>query len=169
MPAEPQPLKDPVCGMSVTEQSEHRYQHKGHLYYFCSAHCKIKFSTNLGHFLEPKSPPQQDVPAAAGLIYTCPMHPEVRQDHPGSCPKCGMALEPELPSLDEDDSPELRDFQRRFWWTLPLTCIVFVLAMFGHRLQWMDMATQSWVEMVLTMPIALWAGWPFFSRGWQSL
>ncbi|CAH1072443.1 Copper-transporting P-type ATPase [Candidatus Nitrotoga sp. 1052] len=169
MPAEHQPLKDPVCGMSVTEQSEHRYQHEGQLYYFCSPHCKIKFSANPGHFLEPKSPPQQDLPAAAGMIYTCPMHPEVRQDHPGSCPKCGMALEPELPSLDEDDNPELRDFQRRFWWTLPLTGIVFVLAMFGHRLQWMDMATQSWVEMVLTMPIALWAGWPFFLRGWQSV
>jgi len=109
------------------------------------------------------------MPAAADMIYTCPMHPEVRQDHPGSCPKCGMALEPELPNLEEDDNPELRDFQRRFWWTLPLTGIVFVLAMFGHRLQWMDMATQSWIEMVLTMPIALWAGWPFVLRGWQSL
>ncbi|MDO9400583.1 MAG: copper-translocating P-type ATPase [Polaromonas sp.] len=97
------------------------------------------------------------------------MHPEIRQDHPGSCPKCGMALEPELPSLEEDDNPELKDFQRRFWWTLPLTACVFVLAMFGHRLQWMDMATQSWVELVLSLPIALWAGWPFFLRGWQSV
>jgi Cu+-exporting ATPase len=102
-------------------------------------------------------------------MYTCPMHPEIRQDHPGSCPRCGMALEPELPSLEEDDNPELKDFQRRFWWTLPLTACVFVLAMFGHRLQWMDMATQSWVELVLSLPIALWAGWPFFLRGWQSV
>ena len=97
------------------------------------------------------------------------MHPEIRQDHPGSCPKCGMALEPELPSLEEDDNPELKDFQRRFWWTLPLTACVFVLAMFGHRQQWMDMATQSWVELVLSLPIVLWAGWPFFLRGWQSV
>jgi Cu+-exporting ATPase len=76
------------------------------------------------------------------------MHPEIRQDHPGNCPKCGMTLEPLLPDLDDDDNPELRDFQRRFWWTLPLTVIVFVLAMLGHRLQWMDMAVQSWVELV---------------------
>jgi P-type Cu+ transporter len=106
---------------------------------------------------------------AVGTIYTCPMHPEVRQDHPGNCPKCGMTLEPVLHSLDDDENPELRDFQRRFWWTLPLTAIVFVLAMLGHRLQWMDMAVQSWVELVLATPIVLWAGWPFFVRGWQSV
>ena len=80
-----------------------------------------------------------------------------------------MTLEPVLPSLDDDDNPELRDFQRRFWWTLPLTTLVFVLAMLGHRLQWMDMAVQSWVELVLATPIVLWAGWPFFTRGWQSV
>jgi len=97
------------------------------------------------------------------------MHPEVRQDHPGSCPKCGMALEPELPSLDDDDNPELRDFSRRFWWTLPLTVSVAFLAMFGHRLQLMDTTIQSWVELALTTPIALWAGMPFFVRGWQSI
>ena len=102
-------------------------------------------------------------------IYTCPMHPEVRQDHPGNCPKCGMTLEPELPKLDDDDNPELRDFSRRFWWTLPLTVIVFVLAMFGHFQQWIDGAVQSWVELVLATPIVLWAGWPFFVRGWQSV
>ncbi len=112
---------------------------------------------------------QQNQLAAAGTIYTCPMHPEVRQDHPGNCPKCGMTLEPALPSLEDDDNPELRDFQRRFWWTLPLTVIAFVLAMFGHRLQWMDMAVQSWVELVIATPIVLWAGWPFFTRGWQSV
>lgn len=103
-------------------------------------------------------------------IYTCPMHPEIRQDHPGNCPKCGMTLEPVMPSLDaEDDNTELRDFQHRFWWTLPLTAIVFVLAMAGHRLQWMDMAVQSWVEFALATPIVLWAGWPFFVRGAQSI
>ena len=78
------------------------------------------------------------------------MHPEIRQDHPGACPKCGMALEPELPSLEDDENPELADFRRRFWWTLPLTVIVTVLAMFGHRLGWFDMATQSWIELVLS-------------------
>ena len=105
----------------------------------------------------------------AGTIYTCPMHPEVRQDHPGNCPKCGMTLEPVLPSLDDDENPELKDFQRRFWLTLPLTAIVFVLAMLGHRLGLMDMVVQSWVELVIATPIVLWAGWPFFVRGWQSV
>ncbi|MEN9395587.1 MAG: hypothetical protein RLZ81_117 [Pseudomonadota bacterium] len=114
-------------------------------------------------------PASTRVEPAAGTLYTCPMHPEVRQDHPGNCPKCGMTLEPMLPELGDDDNPELRDFQRRFWWTLPLTAIVFVLAMFGHRLQWMDMAVQSWVELVIALPIVLWAGWPFFVRGWQSV
>ncbi|AVO50971.1 MULTISPECIES: copper-transporting P-type ATPase [Melaminivora] len=106
--------------------------------------------------------------APAGTIYTCPMHPEVRQDHPGNCPKCGMTLEPLIP-LDEEDNSELIDFQRRFWWTLPLTIVVTVLAMFGHRLGWFAMATQSWIELVLSLPVVLWAGWPFFVRGWQSV
>ena len=104
-----------------------------------------------------------------GTVYTCPMHPEIRQDHPGSCPKCGMTLEPLMPDLDDDDNPELRDFQRRFWWTLPLTVVVAVLAMFGHNLGWFEMATQSWIELVLTVPVELWAGWPFFVRGAQSV
>jgi Cu+-exporting ATPase len=113
--------------------------------------------------------PQQGQALPVGTVYTCPMHPEVRQEHPGNCPKCGMTLEPELPSLEDDDNPELRDFQGRFWWTLPLTAIVFVLAMFGHQLHWMEMAVQSWVELVIAVPIVLWAGWPFFTRGWQSV
>jgi Cu+-exporting ATPase len=106
---------------------------------------------------------------AADTIYTCPMHPEVRQNHPGNCPKCGMTLEPELPDLNDDDTPDLRDFQRRFWWTLPLTAIVFVLAMFGHRLPWLDTSVQSWGELFIATPVVLWAGGPFFIRGWQSL
>jgi P-type Cu+ transporter len=101
--------------------------------------------------------------------YTCPMHPEIRQNHPGSCPKCGMALEPVQSSLDEDDNPELTDFRRRFWWTLPLSIVVMLLAMLGHRLQWFSMATQSWIELVLSTPVVLWAGWPFFVRGVQSI
>ncbi len=104
-----------------------------------------------------------------GTVYTCPMHPEIRQDHPGNCPKCGMSLEPVMPALDEAENPELLDFQRRFWWTLPLTVVMAVLAMFGHSFGWFEMATQSWIELVLTVPIVLWAGWPFFVRGAQSV
>jgi Cu+-exporting ATPase len=101
--------------------------------------------------------------------YICPMHPEIQQDHPGHCPKCGMALEPQLPELDDHDNPELTNFQRRFWWTLPLTMVVAFLSMVGHRLNLMDMTAQSWIELALSLPIVLWAGWPFFSRGWQSV
>ena len=167
--APPSPLKDPVCGMPITEQSEHRQEHEGQRYYFCSAHCKTKFSANPSQFVTARPASQPEQLATAGTIYTCPMHPEVRQDHPGNCPKCGMTLEPELPTLEGEDNTELRDFLRRFWWTLPLTVIAFVLAMFGHRLQWMDMAVQSWVELAIATPIVLWAGWPFFTRGWQSV
>jgi Cu+-exporting ATPase len=99
--------------------------------------------------------------APAGAVYTCPMHPEIRQDRPGSCPKCGMALEPLMPDLGEEDNPELRDFQRRFWWTLPLTIVVALLAMFGLQLGLMSTSMQTWVELVLSTPIVLWAGWPF--------
>ena len=179
------PLKDPVCGMTVTPQSPHMLQHEGKPVYFCSAGCTGKFSANPAKYLaaqagggevasgSPSTPPTP-VPAmfelgAAGATFTCPMHPEVRQDKPGDCPKCGMALEPEMPTLDEGESPELTDFKRRFIWTLPLTVIVTVLAMAGHRLQLFEMATQSWIELVLTLPIVLWAGWPFFVRGAQSI
>jgi Cu+-exporting ATPase len=120
------------------------------------------------HAHEQPVPAQE--PAVAGTVYTCPMHPEVRQDRPGNCPKCGMTLEPLLPALDaDDDNPELRDFSRRFWWTLPLTVVVTLLAMTGHRLGWMDANRQSWVELVLSLPIVLWAGWPFFRRGAMSI
>ncbi|WP_423739462.1 copper-transporting P-type ATPase [Cupriavidus alkaliphilus] len=108
-------------------------------------------------------------PRADGTSYTCPMHPEIRQDRPGNCPKCGMALEPLLPELHEGENPELADFRRRFWWTLPLTAMVFVLAMFGHRFGWMDISTQSRVEFALSTPVVLWAGWPFFVRCFQSI
>lgn len=115
----------------------------------------------------PASPPV--ISPLEGTVYTCPMHPEVRQDQPGNCPKCGMSLEPVMPALDETDNPELLDFQRRFWWTLPLTVVVAVLAMVGHNFGWFEMATQSWIELVLTVPVVLWAGWPFFVRGAQSV
>ncbi|WP_084382973.1 heavy metal translocating P-type ATPase [Curvibacter delicatus] len=162
-------LKDPVCGMAVTAQSEHHLSHQGQNYYFCSAKCQGKFAADPERYASPVAAAPVSAPASIGTIYTCPMHPEIRQDHPGSCPKCGMTLEPLLPELEEEDNPELKDFQRRFWWTLPLTVVVTVLAMFGHQLNWFDMARQSWIELVLSLPIVLWAGWPFFERGWQSV
>ncbi|WP_202878192.1 heavy metal translocating P-type ATPase [Luteimonas marina] len=172
--------RDPVCGMTVREDSPHRVERDGRTWHFCSARCAEKFAADParydgsaapasccgGHGAAPVPPPEALPP---GTLYVCPMDPEIRQDHPGTCPKCGMALEPELPSLDDGDSPELRDFSRRFWWTLPLTAAVFVLAMFGHRLRLFDMATQSWVELVLATPVVLWAGAPFFARGWRSI
>jgi len=167
-------LKDPVCGMTVTPDSKYTLQNAGRPVYFCSAVCKAKFAAdpemyNTAPAAVSAPPIQLPEPAVAGTVYTCPMHPEVRQDHAGACPKCGMALEPEMPTLDDGESPELLDFKRRFTWTLPLTIIVTVLAMAGHRLQWFEMATQSWIELVLSLPIVLWAGWPFFERGVQSV
>lgn len=108
-----------------------------------------------------------DQPATAQ--YTCPMHPEILQNHAGSCPRCGMALEPVLPGAESADTSELADLGRRFWWTVPLTAAVFVSAMFGHRLYGPRMAAQSWVELCLSAPVVLWAGLPFFERGWQSI
>ncbi|CAG1017474.1 partial Copper-transporting P-type ATPase, partial [Burkholderiaceae bacterium] len=161
-------LKDPVCGMAVTEQSPHRADHEGRPYYFCSAKCLARFSAEPGRYVHPHPPASPAVEASPGTIYTCPMHPEIRQDHPGNCPKCGMTLEPLLPELDDTENPELVDFRRRFWWTLPLTVIVTLLAMFGHRFGF-DMARQSWIELALSLPIVLWAGAPFFVRGAQSI
>jgi Cu+-exporting ATPase len=164
-------LKDPVCGMAVTAQSEHHAEHDGKPYYFCSAKCQGKFTAEpvryAGGDAEPNSTATQQ--PAAGTVYTCPMHPEIRQNHPGSCPKCGMALEPVMPTLDDDENPELADFTRRFWWTLPFSAAVMVLAMAGHSLGWFAPRTQTWIELVLTLPVALWAGWPFYVRGVQSL
>ena len=164
-------LKDPVCGMTVTDQSLNVFNHKGKPVYFCSAGCKAKFAATPAKYMIDDSNSEAPIldTTPTGTIYTCPMHPEVRQDHAGVCPICGMALEPEMPSLEDGESPELVDFKRRFIWTLPLTIIVTFLAMIGHRLQWFEMVTQSWVELVLSLPIVLWAGWPFFERGFQSV
>jgi P-type Cu+ transporter len=163
-------LKDPVCGMTVSTDSPNQAEHAGRPYWFCSAGCRTKFLAQPQKYLAPVAPPAESTPAAAaGTIYTCPMHPEIRQDHPGDCPKCGMTLEPALPSLDDEANPELADFTRRFWWTLPLTVVVTTLAMFGHRLGLMAMGAQSWLELVLTVPLVLWAGWPFFVRGAKSV
>jgi len=164
-------LKDPVCGMAVTEKSHQFSEINGQKYYFCGARCKAKFDADPARYTRPALGPSaneaRSVPA--GTIYTCPMHPEIRQDHGGSCPKCGMTLEPVIPSLDETENPELKDFSRRLWLTLPLTVVVLTLAMFGHELGWIAGPTQSWIELGLSLPIVLWAGIPFFIRGAQSI
>ncbi len=180
---------DPVCGMTVDEQSAIASTvYAGRRYFFCSKHCQRAFEANpakydgsteasLSHHHDHDTAEIKKLittPGPANInntrtVYTCPMHPEVRQDHAGACPKCGMALEPEMPALEEGEDPELLDFRQRFIWTLPLTIVVTVLAMAGHRLQWFSMATQSWIELVLTLPIVLWAGMPFFQRGVQSI
>jgi Cu+-exporting ATPase len=168
-------LKDPVCGMAVTEQSAHHVEHEGRPYYFCSAKCKAGFVAEPARYADNNVAPTAvdvDVNVAAqpaGTIYTCPMHPQIRQDHPGDCPKCGMTLEPVMPTLGDDENPELDDFTRRFWWTLPFSAVVLVLAMAGHQLALFQGDTQNWIELVLTLPVALWAGWPFYVRGVKSL
>ena len=116
--------------------------------------------------------PSQSKPVTAapeGTIYTCPMHPQIRQPAPGNCPICGMTLEPVMPSLDEEENPELVDFRRRFWWTLPLTVVVTVLAMAGHRVVEGGLPHQSWIEFLISSPVVLWAGWPFLTRWVKSI
>ena len=158
---------DPVCGMQVDPaRTAHHARHAGNDYHFCAARCREKFLVDPERYLAPKPAP---VAMPKGTIYTCPMHPEIRQEGPGSCPLCGMALEPEMPSLEEEENPELRDFSRRFWWTLPLTVAVFVLAMFGQYVPGLSMAARTWLELALSAPVVLWAGWPFFERCVQSL
>jgi Cu+-exporting ATPase len=166
-------LKDPVCGMTVTSRSPQTTVHEGTPVYFCSAGCKTKFLADPGKY--PLSSGRDHLalasalkPTTPGVIYTCPMHPQIRQLGPGSCPICGMTLEPEIPTLDGDENPELKDFRRRFFWTLPLTVIVAVLAMAGHGVPWLNGATESWIELALSLPIVLWAGMPFFVRAVQS-
>lgn len=160
---------DPVCGMSVDPATAaHHLQHAGTMHYFCSARCLERFRADPDKYLHPQK--SSETPAApAGAIYTCPMHPEIRQTGPGTCPICGMALEPETPSLDDEENPELRDFSRRFWWTLPLSLVVMLLAMFGHYLPWLSVGTRTWIELVLSVPVVLWAGWPFLERWGQSI
>jgi Cu+-exporting ATPase len=159
---------DPVCGMKVGANPEKTVELAGTAYHFCSVGCVAKFNADPQKYLHPQN---NDIaaPVAEGTIFTCPMHPEIRQPKPGNCPKCGMALEPEMPSLDDTDNPELVDFKRRFWWTLPLSLAVFALAMFRHSLFDGGFAYQTWVEFGLSTPVVLWAGWPFFARWAQSL
>jgi Cu+-exporting ATPase len=159
---------DPVCGMSVSEASAHRHDYEEKTYHFCSAGCRSKFAADPEKYLRGSETSERAVPETpAGTEYSCPMHPEVRQIGPGICPKCGMALEPMMPSLEEENNPELDDFRRRFRWTLPLTLVVFAIAMLPNLFDGLLGSMRPWVELALATPVVLWAGWPFFKR-WAS-
>lgn len=160
--------KDPVCGMEVNDLTSNSIEYHGQKYYFCSKHCRDKFEANPLSFINSESTQSNNI-VQEGSIFTCPMHPEIQQAHPGNCPKCGMALEPMMPTLGDEVNPELIDFNRRFWRTLPLTITVAILAMFGHKLGLFEAAVQSWVELGLSIPIVLWAGLPVFERSIQSV
>ncbi len=166
-------VKDLVCGMTVDPaKTAHHADHAGEAYHFCSAGCRTKFIAEPAKYLKARAPLRAEV-VAPGTIYTCPMHPQVRQRGPGSCPICGMALEPETPSAEAGPNPELVDFTRRFWIGLVLTLPVFLLEMGGHLTGMMHLVggprVGNWIQLVLATPVVLWAGWPFFVRGWQSL
>ncbi|WP_291869445.1 heavy metal translocating P-type ATPase [Bradyrhizobium sp.] len=163
-------VRDPVCGMTVDPATaQHRFDDRGETHYFCSAGCRTKFAADPKAYLDGNQP-KADAPE--GTIYTCPMHPQIRQLGPGSCPICGMALEPELASLDAPPNPELADMTRRFWIGLVLSIPPVVLEMGGHLVGghgWVDPTLSNWIQLVFATPVVLWAGWPFFVRGWQSL
>ncbi|MGX1167604.1 Cu+-exporting ATPase [Bradyrhizobium sp. USDA 372] len=168
-------VKDPVCGMSVDPAtSKHRFEHHGETFHFCSAGCRTKFAADpakyLAKYLAKDKAPEPEMPA--GTIYTCPMHPQIRQVGPGTCPICGMALEPEVASLETGPNPELADMMRRFWIGGVLSLPPVVLEMGGHLASphsWIDPTLSNWIQLVFATPVVLWAGWPFFVRGWQSL
>ncbi len=165
---------DLVCGMTVDPHTaKHRADHAGHPYYFCSQGCHTKFVAEPLKFLKPEAATQHDAaPVRDGAIYTCPMHPQIRQVGPGSCPICGMALEPELVTADAAPNAELADMTRRFWIGLAFTVPVFLLEMGGHVTglhQWLGQQNGNWLQLVLATPVVLWAGWPFFERGWASV
>src|SRR5574343_1018182 len=161
---------DPVCGMTVKPESPHETVLDGVTHRFCSAKCKAKFEADPAHYLAPKPMPEAVSEEELQREYTCPMHPEVRQMGPGTCPKCGMALEPLVPDLEvSEDNSEYLDFRRRFWGSLPLSVVVTVLAMAGHYFESLSAANRTWLELVLSAPVVLWAGAPFFVRGWQSI
>ncbi|WEJ74246.1 heavy metal translocating P-type ATPase [Pseudomonas sp. PSE14] len=156
--------------MKIRTDSPYHLEHAGKAYWFCSEKCLSTFKAAPERYEDVVRDEAADAPSvASGTWYTCPMHPEVRQLGPGNCPKCGMTLEPVLPELEQEENPELRDFSRRFWWTLPLTVIVTLLAMGGHALNLFHGATQNWVELLIASPVVLWAGWPFYVRGVHSV
>ena len=162
---------DPVCGMSVDPaKTAHVATHAGAHHYFCSAGCLAKFSADPERYLG--DAPQAAEPVPEGAVWTCPMHPEIQQPGPGSCPICGMALEPMTPTLADGPSPEFADMKRRFIIGLALTLPVVALEMGGHLLgltQLIGQQNSNWLQMLLATPVVLWAGLPFFERGWASL
>jgi Cu+-exporting ATPase len=164
--------KDPVCGMTVKSTTAHRTMHDGHEVLFCSARCKEKFEANPAQYTKHADHAPAVAPPAGATAskYTCPMHPEIVRDGPGSCPICGMALEPMMPSLDDGPDPELRDMTRRFWmsaaFTLPLVILVMG-EMLGLRL--VGARTRVWIELALALPVCTWGAWPFYVRFAQSL
>ncbi|WP_449469310.1 heavy metal translocating P-type ATPase [Sphingobium chungangianum] len=167
-----QNVRDPVCGMLVDPHgTAHRAEHGGKTFYFCSSKCQAKFAADPLRYIGGTPPIPNANPE--GTIWTCPMHPEVRQDHPGACPICGMALEPEMARAESGPSPELADMTRRFWIGLILAFPVFVLEMGGHLFpalhHFVPMPVSTGIQLVLATPVVLWAGWPFFTRGWASL
>jgi len=166
-------VKDPVCGMQVDPAATpHRAGHRGREYHFCSAGCLAKFRAEPDRYTHEQGEKAPPAPAPAGTIYTCPMHPQIRQEGPGSCPICGMALEPERVTAETGPNPELADMRRRFWIGLVLTVPILILEMGDH---WFGIAhaigahAAVWIQLVLATPVVLWAGWPFFVRGWQSV
>jgi P-type Cu+ transporter len=167
----PAKVLDPVCGMTVDPAtSKHRFDYRGETFHFCSAGCCTKFAADPKKYLEKDSQPKAEVPE--GATYTCPMHPQIRQVGPGSCPICGMALEPEVASLDDGPNPELADMTRRFWIGLVLALPPVILEMGGHLIGGhglIEPTLSNWIQFAFATPVVLWAGWPFFVRGWQSL
>ncbi len=165
-------MKDPVCGMFVDPHTAaHRADHNGHPYYFCSAGCRTKFIADPAKYLTPAELPSHE-PVPEGTVYTCPMHPQIRQVGPGACPICGMALEPAVMTAETPPNPELADFTRRFWIGLALTIPVFILEMGGHLFDIGHLVApqiSNWTQLLLATPVVLWAGWPFFERGWKSI
>jgi Cu+-exporting ATPase len=163
--------RDPVCGMKVDPAaSKHRFDYRGETFHFCSAGCRTKFAADPKTYLDKTKASKADVPE--GTIYTCPMHPQIRQVGPGSCPICGMALEPEVASPDAGPNPELADMTRRFWIGAVLAVPPVVLEMGGHLVGshgWIDPTLSNWIQLVFATPVVLWAGWPFFVRGWRSV
>ena len=148
----------------------HRHVHHGRTYYFCSAGCRSRFAADPDKYLAGDTSSSEPVPE--GTIYTCPMHPQIRQAGPGTCPICGMALEPEVATADTGPNPELADMTHRFWIGLALAVPVVVLEMGAHFTgphRWVDQTLSNWLQFAFATPVVLWAGWPFFVRGWQSL
>ena len=165
---------DPVCGMPLDiSAAKYKHSHAGRLWYFCSRHCLDRFAAEPERYAKAAGKPAPLPVATPGAIYTCPMHPEIRQAEPGNCPKCGMALEPVAPSADDQPNPELIDMARRFSIGLALTVPVFGLAMAEHlpglHAVLPNPKFSGWIQFVLSVPVVLWAAWPFFVRGWNSL